>query len=311
MHPIFSHQPTLAVLRTAAIHACLLLTLSAAGCKSKPADEAEVIRFTATIPPLSFILRELTAGRAEVDTLLKPGASPHTYEPKPSDIMRAQKATALFSVSPILDEWASDLTARDHVRTIELVPEKFRLVSDHDHATGETHAGADQVDPHYWLDPLTVRAMLPALAAKLAGLDPAGSEAYAKNADEFSQKLTALHTEASKALAPVTGASVVLFHPGFQYFLERYGIKTAGLIEPYPGKEPTPKYIESLLKQIEKSGARAIFIEPQLSARPAEIIHRQTSIPMATLDPLGSSDDQTYEELIRFNVEAISGSLMQ
>lgn len=276
-------------------------------------------RFAATILPLGMILGELANGRAKVTVLLPPGASPHTYEPRPSDIAAAAGAKALFWVAENLDGWAADIPAAEKVKAIYLLPEEWRLPA-HEH----THSGADPedkagaegdeathgVDPHFWLDPLAVRAAVPALTAELIRLDPPGKEIYEKNAADFSARLDALDLDIAKELAPVTGGKLIVFHPSFYYFAKRYGLEIAAAIEPFPGKEPTPKYLVYLTSLLRNNGAMAIFSEPQLPREPAEAIAEAAHVKLYELDPNGGGEGRkTYEELIRYNADVLAEAL--
>ncbi|AEB11540.1 metal ABC transporter substrate-binding protein [Marinithermus hydrothermalis] len=266
--------------------------------------------YVATIPPLKMILEPLVQGRAEVTALLPPGASPHTFEPRPSDLRRLTNAQALFYVAPEFDGWAARLPAQTRVEVLPLVPEAYRR-----HFTaGEEHAGETDrhggTDPHFWTDPLTVQATLPALVDALCELDPPGCPQYQENATAFAAELEALAEELEAKLAPLEGRPVLLFHESLGYFLDRYGLRVAAVLEPFPGKEPTPRYLKEILKTVREAGVRAVFTEPQLPKRPAEVIAEAAGIRLHVLDPLGGTEGRaTYPELMRYNARALLEAL--
>jgi len=280
--------------------ALVLLLLGPAAALAGP-------RYVVTIQPLAAILREVAGGRAEVAVLVPPGASPHTYEPRPSDVVRTESATALFHVSPLLDAWAARLPAPRHVEVLSLVPRTHRLpLKDRD----EAPAVGDADDPHFWTDPLTVKALLPGLLRTLCGLDRPGCAAYATGARRFRATLRSLDAEVATLLAPVRGRAVLLFHPSFQYLLARYGLVMAGSIEPSPGKEPTPKYIEEVVRTVQRLGVRSVFTEPQLPPRPAEVVAEAAHVAVHVLDPNGGvAGRETYADLIRYNARVLREAL--
>jgi len=51
--------------------------------------------FVAASEPAAMIIKELAQNKAEIMTLTPPGSSPHTYSPKPSQMIKAQKAKAV------------------------------------------------------------------------------------------------------------------------------------------------------------------------------------------------------------------------
>jgi ABC-type Zn uptake system ZnuABC Zn-binding protein ZnuA len=271
-----------------------------AGCHSRGGADGSV-RYVATIPPLGAILREVVGNRGQVEVLLPPGASPHTFEPSPSDARRASGATVVY-VAQHVDDWAARIPAKNHLATLDLLPESFRR--GFTAMPGDDHIGG--TDPHFWTDPLAVQALLPALVKRLAELDPGGRAAYEANASRFHRKLQALHDELRETLKPVRGQRVALFHPSFNYLFARYGIVCAAVVEVLPGKEPTARNVERMIGTLRRTGARAVFTEPQLPRKPAEILAEGAGIPVGELDPLGGEPGRmTYADLLRFNARAL------
>lgn len=303
--------------------AILILMVSVAGCgqRSTPADGERL--FTATIHPLKAILEELTGDRAAVEALLPPNTSPHTYDPKPSDVRLAQRSLALFYVDPTLDGWVAALRQSRLVAVLPMAdPATLREAGephhhhdddhdhDHSHENAEYLEGITLPDPHFWTDPLLVRDLLPSITAELIRHDPGGEDVYTANANEFAAELYALHEELAETLAPVRGNAVVLFHPSFVYMLDRYGLEYAGVIEPFPGREATPRYLQGLIDYFEENGIRAVFSEPQLSPRAAEVVSEGTGRPLFVLDPNGGVPGrETYAELMRYNAAVLLEAL--
>jgi len=282
----------------------LLASSSQALAGSAPGQE---VQFVASIPPLAAILREVTGDRARVTILLPPGASPHTFQPKPSQAMIMEKALAFFLAGPNLDqEWAGRLPARRRIAMVLLLPEEFRLTAQTDHHHEKSGHGETGIDSHFWTDPLAVRAMIPELVRQLAELDPAGMELYYANGRRFSDELTALDQELTRLFQAVQTQPFFLFHPSFQYLFKRYQLRLAGLIEPFPGREPSPKFLRDLTDRIKSTGATAVFSEVELPARPAEVLAEAAGVRLFQLDPLGGTPSlYSYFELMRFNARVL------
>lgn len=285
----------------------LLLLLAGPGLAMAGSDGGQQVQFVASIPPLAAILREVTGDRAQVTTLLPAGASPHTFQPKPSQAKLLEKALAFFLAGPNLDkEWAGRLPARRQLDMVLLLPEEFRLAvkADHQHE----HAGPREagIDSHFWTDPLAVRAMIPELVRQLAALDPPGRELYQVNGRRFSAELIALDQELTVLFQPVKTQPFFLFHPSFQYLFKRYQLRLAGLIEPIPGREPSPKFLRELTDRIKSTGATAVFSEVELPARPAEVLAEAAGVRLFQLDPLGGTPGlNRYVELMRYNAKVL------
>lgn len=292
--------------------ALLLLPAFAHGCGAKNSSSGGKTAFVATVNPAAAIVRELAGDRADVICLLKPGASPHTYSPRPSDVRQAENASALIFVGEGLDGWAAKLSVGKKIELMNLLPAEYRLslVEHHEHHEHENDEAGGVTDPHFWLDPLAVKAILPALAARLSEIDPDGAETYRANAEKFAAELDALDGELKAVLRPVAGKPVVMFHPSMQYMLRRYGLEMAGVIEPFPGKEPSPDYIMKLKKIIADKDVKAVFTEPQLPPAPARVVAEETTARVYTLDPVGGVEGrESYADLLRFNANVLAEAL--
>ena len=270
--------------------------------------------FVTTIPPFQFIIKEITGERADVYCIIPPGASPHTYEMRASDMRSVEKADALFMGNENLDRWALKFKTKKRCELVDLIPAEYRLVFDnhksHFHKVqGHSH-DHDGVDPHFWSDPLAVKAILPALTAYLSELDPPGKPVYEENMTAFSGQLDSLDTQIKTLLKPVKGHTVILSHPFFRYFFNRYDLHLAGIVEIAAGTEPSPKDLVKVIKIIKDEKVKAIFTHPQLSDRPSQIIAEAAGIYCVMLDPLGGVEGKaSYKELLLANTHTILEAL--
>jgi len=273
--------------------ACFAL---APGCRPKLEDPNAKLVFVVTIAPLGAFLRPIVAGRAEVVVLVPPGASEHTYELTPAGARAASEASAVIYLDDSLDAWAARLDAPAHLRLIDSVPPELL----------RHYADDGALDPHLWLNPNAMRAALLRTVAALSELDPGGAESYRRNGESFSIELMRLDEELAAMLEPLRGRSVIQFHPSLYYFLERYGIKTAGVIETIAGQEPSPKAIKELADLVRAEQVEVIVTEPQLADAPVRALAEAAGVRIAHLDPLGGLPGrETYAELLRYNARAL------
>lgn len=278
---------------------------AALGCA--PSQESSSLRFVATIEPLVMILSELTGDRAEVVRLLPRGASPHAFALRPSTAREAESSLGLFYVDESLDGWAATLPAEKKFAVFKMLSSGSKAHEDAKSMEGR-HA-ADR-NPHFWTDPTRVQALLPYLVEALIESDPEGSDIYRENGLRFADDLDRLHHEIETLLEPIEGRSVVVFHPSWSYFLERYGIETAAEIESSPGKEATARHLKTVIDAAEAHAASAILTEPQLPSRPAEAIAEATGLALLELDPLGGAEGpRTYAEWLRDSAHRLLGAL--
>jgi ABC-type Zn uptake system ZnuABC Zn-binding protein ZnuA len=274
--------------------------------------QAEPLRVVATIQPIAMLVREVAAARAEVSVLVPPGASPHSFEPQPSDMAALAGAALLVEVGGDLDAWVRALAAAASPAPPRLtlldVPELDLLPA----SAGHAHTASERHDPHVWLDPLRVRdALLPALAARLAALDPADRAGYESRLRDARQRMSALDAETRATLAG-RGRRFVAFHAAWRYFAQRYALEEIGVVEEAPGEEPTPRELAGLVERAREASVAAILVEPQLSPRIAEALAAELGATTVRVDPNGDPTDperDTYPELMRWNARAFAAAL--
>ncbi len=271
--------------------------------------EAQQISYVTTIHPFRAILEQVVGSRGRVHALLPPGASPHTHHLRPSEVRAAQQATAIFLGGRGLDDWAAKLPGAHRVVLLDLLPRDslLHLESEHEpvHAVDRHEHGG--VDPHFWTDPLVVRALLPALVDSLCTFDPAGCPVYRAAGAQFASRLDTLTTAITGLLQKARGTRVLLAHPFFNYFLRRFGIEVVGTVEVAAGSEPSARDLQRLSTKARASGARAIFTHPQLPDRPARIVGEITGIPVHQLDPIDGTEGRlSYEQLLWYNAQILA-----
>ncbi len=287
-----------------------------------------------TIPVLAFIVREVAGDRGSVRSLLPPGASPHTFEPTIGDVRAVDAADLLISVGGGFDDWAVRFAEtgmsspkRDlrSMRILDLSGLRL-LAAEHVHGRDEHHQpdelrhhqGPKRVpgaasDPHVWLDPVQVRDIIvPAVALRLARLDPTHAHAYHSRAADTVTMLTELDKSIRTELARAPRREYLAFHNGWRYFTARYDLREIGVIEEAAGEEPTPREIAALIRGARKAQASAILIEPQLGARMADTVAAEFGGTTVTVDPLGdprAPERSGYRVLMEYNARAFARAL--
>lgn len=255
-------------------------------------NEKERIILTSNYP-LKLIVQEIVGVRIKVECLVSPSISPHTFQPKPSDITKIEKTALFFYTSDLLDHWVSK-SIENKISVFDLLPNSKKLKFE----DGTTY------DPHFWTDPMAVFSAVDTLTNIIATIDSENRNYYIARADSFKIKLTQLDSVIDSMLTPIKAKSVFLFHPSFRYFLSRYGLRYGGSVEEIPGAEPTPNYLSQLIEQIRASGAKAIFSEPQLNPNSAKVLAETANVRLYEIDPLGSNPKiDTFEKLLFYNAE--------
>jgi len=278
----------------------------------------------ASIYPVADMVQQVGGDYVDVSFLLPAGASPHTFEPKPSLVKKISSARIFFMVGAGLEFWAEKFIdlAGPGLTTVVL-SKGVSLINTaghhHENKAGHFHARvgvSDQessvANPHIWIDPVIAKSMVDKITAALCDVDHVHVTYYKKRRQRYLEMLDDLDQMIQKTVSTFKVRKYVSFHSSWDYFARRYGLKSAGVIEAAPGRNPTPIQIKNIVAMIKKYHIRAVFAEPQLNPRAAEVIAREAGVNVLLLDPLGGPNlkgRSTYIDLIRYNLNVMQEAM--
>ena len=316
---------------------CFRLGLAAAafagGAIAGPA--AADIRVVASIKPVHSLVSAVMAGVGKPHLLMRGKASPHTFTMRPSDAAALQEAKVVF----LIDEAMETTLARaidalaGKARVVALAdakglirrplreggafeadPEHDQDKGDKDHAREEAggHHDHGEFDMHVWLDPVNAWTMGRAIADTLSEADPTNAAKYKANARALLPRLDALTAQISAAVAPVRGKPFVVFHDGYRYFEDHFGLNAVGSMVVSPGRSPGAKRLRQLRAKIRELGVACVFAEPQFDKRIVNVVVEGTKVRPGTADPLGAAikdGPELYFTLLRNMAAAFTDCL--
>ena len=269
------------------------------------------MKVVASISPLADFVRQVGGPKVEVALLLPPGASPHTYEPTPKAIREISQSRIFFKIGSGLEFWA-DRMIKAAAAKIDIVDSSSgvdlikRTYDDHT-VSHEDHANTD---PHIWLDPVICMEIIHKIETALSKADPSNASYYKSNAMAYRDRLRILDREIAGRTKAFRTREYVTFHPAWNYFSRRYGLKVAAVIEEGPGKEPSPRQVKRIIEALKRLNTRVIFAEPQFSPKVAETIAREAGGQVLFLDPVGGQQQrETYIEMMKYNLAIMEKAL--
>jgi manganese/iron transport system substrate-binding protein len=276
-----------------------------------PTTAVDPLNVVASTTVLADLVRQVGGERVNVHALIPAGRDVHTFDPAPSDALTLAGADLLVMNGVGLDEWFEDL-ANDVAPEVALVEVGEDLdgveylEGDADDDDGHGHA----FNPHLWLDVSNARRYAERITATLVDIDPDHRDAYESNAAAFDARLAELDGWIRDELAdlPADNRRVVSFHDAFPYFAHAYDIEIVGVVVESPGQEPSAGELASLISAIREASVRAILTEIQFSDRLAQVIADETGVSVIDdlyTDSLGDAPLDTYEAVMRWNVERI------
>jgi zinc transport system substrate-binding protein len=150
-------------------------------------------------------------------------------------------------------------------------------------------------NPHVWVCFEGASRQVDNIAAALSAVAPDKADALRANAESYKASLAALEQKMHEALAPYAGTRIMTFHEAFPYFARDFKLELVGVVEREPGTEPSARHLADMIKLVRERGVKALFTEPQYSDRSAQVISRETGVPVHELDPVATGPSEPAE----------------
>jgi zinc/manganese transport system substrate-binding protein len=279
--------------------------LLAAACGSSGASSDARPTIVVTYSVLGAVVKDLVGDAAAVQVLMPNGADPHEWEPSAKDIETLTKADLLVENGLGLEGGMTNafaqaeaagvkrFVASDHVTVRRVGSGEGADPEDPDQAPGAE-------DPHLWMDPLTVRDAMGALAAQLRsdlGID------VGSRAEDLDARLASLNDEVASLLAVVPDArrTLVTGHESLGYFAERYDFQVVGAIIPSlsSSAEPSAADLAALADKIRVAAVPAIFTELGTPPQVAEAVGEETGAKVIELNTHALPADGSYGSFVK------------
>ena len=272
---------------------------------------AATSQITVSILPQKYFVEKITKDKFEINVMVQPGSSPHTYEPKTSQMKALAASKVYFSTGVSFEHvWldkfkknAKDTLFVDLSDGIEKLAmgkhehhEEDVKESEHDDHTGhkkqDDHADHDAhdeegLDPHIWLDPVLVKTQAKNIYETMIKIDVQNTDFYKVNYEQFLKELDELDANLKTILTPYKDKAFMVFHPSWGYFAKRYDLEQIPI--ELQGKEPKPNELVELIKDAKKHDIKIVFVSPQFSQKSAKTISQNINAKVATIDPMVSN----------------------
>jgi len=258
-----------------------VLVITVAACSNPaPVPVNDKTGVAVTILPQQEFVARVGGDKVDITVMVPPGASPHTYEVTPAQMVQLSKAKAYFKVgSPIEFElaWLDKLLAQNKDMLVVDCSKGVNLIESDDPDETDT-------DPHIWTSPGNVKTMVQNICTGLSQVDPQNSQYYEMNRDSYIQKLDELDAEINASLGDTGSRTFIVYHPAWGYFAHDYGLIQLGIEQ--EGKEPQAAYMARLINQARSQNIKVIFVSPEFDSRSAEAIAREIGGKVVIIDPL-------------------------
>ncbi|HEY8345502.1 MAG TPA: zinc ABC transporter substrate-binding protein [Bacillota bacterium] len=263
------------------------------------AVEQESIPVFVSILPQKYFVERIGGQAVQVSVMVGPGQSPATYEPLPKQMSELTRAALYFSIGvPFEDAWLKKFTAAaPNMKVINtragITLRKMDRYSSNLAPTSKEQQGKRRehhhhhdrgLDPHIWLDPMLVKKQAKTIYQALVELRPEKEVYFSNNLQKFLTDLDAVHLEIKEAFSGLTNKKLLVFHPAWGYFCDRYGL-TQVPIE-MEGKEPGPRELGEIIEFAKEEGIKVVFVQAQFSSKQAETVAKAVNGKVVLIDPL-------------------------
>ncbi|MBN2031855.1 MAG: zinc ABC transporter substrate-binding protein [Deltaproteobacteria bacterium] len=256
-----------------------------------------------SIVPQRFFLEQIGKELVDIQVMVEPGASPHSYEPKPSQMAAVSKALVYFAIGVTFEKaWLKKISASNPRMLVVHTDHEIRKIpmdvrhhnSDQEDQNAVKHE-REGLDPHIWLSPPLVMAQARNIMKGLTQADPMHQSIYEANYQAFLKMLAALDVELKDIFAGEQGTQFMVFHPAWGYFAEAYGLKQVPIeIE---GKGPKPSRLKGLIDHARERNIKIVFVQPQFSSKSAEQVAKEIGGRVAFVDPLALNWAENLREV--------------
>ena len=282
------------------------------------AEGVHKLRVVTTIPDLKALVEEVGGDLVDVESLARGTQNAHDVEVRPSLMIRLRRAD-LFFENGQLDAW-SDVAvqgannpkivrgAPGRVDVSRGVPVLETPTARVDRSMGDVHPLGN---PHYSLDPGLAPIVTQNIVDGLIRVAPELRTTFEKNREAFLARLEEAMVRWTKVLGPVKGAKVVVYHPDYIYFLTRFGLVQAGMLEDRPGIPPSPQHLAQLIRQMKAERVKVILVQPWNDLKLAQRVAEEAVAKVSVIPTMvgGVKGIDTYIGTIDYNVNALVQAL--
>ncbi|WP_148863199.1 zinc ABC transporter substrate-binding protein [Marinobacter fonticola] len=286
------------------------------------ATAQETLRIVTSIKPIALLTKTIAPENTQITTLIPAGASPHTYQLRPSDRRALAEADLILWVGPAMETFLQRLLENPELasRVQPLMPadeaqqahnhehpeDNHDDHSRHGHESEHDHGG---VDPHVWLDPELALLMAQTIRDRLVQLDPDNKDAINRRLDGLALALQDQEKSLRPELAQLDGIDIFTYHEAFGRYAEHYGIHIAGALTPSPEQTPGARHINTIQQRLRNANQPCLLTEPQFKRDWWQSLTEDVGLTISTWDPLASDIPETANGYVEFQQSLADAAL--
>nr|WP_239995364.1 metal ABC transporter substrate-binding protein [Haemophilus haemolyticus] len=259
-----------------------------------------------TFTVIQDIAQNVAGNAATVESITKPGAEIHEYEPTPKDIVKAQSADLILWNGLNLERWFERFFQNIKDKPAVVVTEGIQPLSIYEGPY------KDAPNPHAWMSPSNALIYIENIKNALVKYDPQNTAVYEKNAADYAQKIKQLDEPLRAKLAQIPEAQrwLVTSEGAFSYLAKDYNLKEGYLWPINAEQQGTPQQVRKVIDLVRKNNIPVVFSESTISAKPAQQVAKESGAKyggVLYVDSLSAKKGPvpTYIDLLNVTVSTI------
>ncbi len=262
----------------------VVVALLCAGCVKEEHSEATGIAVWCTVLPQAYFVERVGGDLVSAEVLVRAGQGPEMYAPSAAQMAQLARADVYFGIGmPI--EGSLFKRMRSSMPSVQLVQTGDEVAAGHDHSgCAQGHHNHGENDPHIWVDPVRMVAVVEQMRDALIELQPEAEVGFRENAAALIAELVVLDATIRAQLAPYAGRAFFINHPALGHFAERYGLVQLSIEE--SGAAPSAGRVAQLISQAREAQVGAIFTQPEFGRTTATILADALNLEVVELNVL-------------------------
>jgi len=259
------------------------LLASGTGCSAPVETDTDTVQLVTTILPLGDFAKQVGGDRVNVTVMVPAGASPHTYEPTPGQMIAVSGADVYVKAGSGIEFeliWMDKLIDQNRDMTVVDCSEGITIMNG---------------DPHIWNSPVNASLMVETICDGLIMIDPSGKDVYRSNCEDYKSQLAELDRNVRESFSEATERYFMMYHPSFGYLASQYEL-TQIAVE-YEGKSPTPQVLQDVIDLARTHNLNYLFVDAQMSPFEAEGVAEAINAQIVTVDPLPADYISSMKEV--------------
>ncbi|HDR1384810.1 TPA: metal ABC transporter substrate-binding protein [Pasteurella multocida] len=259
-----------------------------------------------TFTVIQDIAQNVAGDAAIVESITKPGAEIHDYEPTPKDIVKAQHADLVLWNSLNLERWFEKFFENVKDKPAVVVTEGITPISIYEGPY------KDAPNPHAWMSTSNALIYIENIKNALVKYDPKNADTYVKNAENYANKIKQLDQPLREKLAKIPEGQrwLVTSEGAFSYLAKDYGLQEAYLWPINAEEQGTPQQVRHVIETVRKNNIPVVFSESTISDKPAKQVAKETGAKyggVLYVDSLSTAKGPvpTYIDLLNITVSTI------